>query len=405
MPHISKYIIPSCLILPMILHWILPWGIESRLYVKIANISLFVPDFLYVYYLYGQYLRDDFPVLPSARKNCILTIIFFILIYVLVCGVLKNIGYIDALMVNNLSFFWLVIVFIFNPLDKEQIQLTKPLMLFALVFLVLEVLLYSLGILHYTTAAHTALQGQDYGGVMRISTTVGAATGTAVIIGLLGAICLTAYRWATMRQQIIIIILTSFGVFFTMSRGTSLCWASFVLYFFYTNYFRNYTFSKRVKSILILAAGLAAFYYVGGFNPILNRYEHMKASEDATAGRGSKFEKSMRMIDESAPWGYGIGQVMPEKSIEKDFRTPHHFAPHNAYTLVWIELGWPGLVMFLLLIIALFSASDYRKPLFVYLILYFAINANTESVILDSEFAALSMFAFMTIIKYSTFAR
>ena len=395
MLNLKKYFIPGLFVLPMIIHWLMPWGIESKMYLSILGIKLFIPDFLYIIYIiYCLNPQNRRRSLSPLKKAFLFFIIYAIVAYSWLCLIFNGIEYVNSLIINNLSFVWFTALCIFLPLSKDEISRTKPFLFSALTLLVFEVIVYGLGIMHYSK-----LTGQDFNGVMRISTTIGAATGTAVIIGLLGAICLSLYSWS-IKGKIIVLLFSSIGIFYTMSRGTSLLWCMFIGYYFYVEYFRNFNSSQRRKSFCYIAIGVSVFYFVGGFDPILARFTHMEKSSDPTAERGGKFETSMKMIEESIPWGYGLGQVMPEKIIEEDFPAPHHFAPHNVYNLLAIELGWPGLFLFLLLFFILFKNIDYKSPLAIYLCLVFIINANTESILLDSEFAALILFAFMAITKY-----
>lgn len=400
MSGLKKYFIPACLILPMISHWILPWGIEFKLYLHIFGAYLYLPDFLYIIYLLSFVKNKRAPRLQLNRSLSIIFICFAIIIYTYTTNLLKGIGNTGWLIINNLSIVWLTLIFILFPLDKRQIEATKPLMLAALLILVVQVILYSLGILNYTTTDNHTLKGQDFGGIMRISTTIGAATGTAIVIGLLGAICVTVYSW-TQKWLIALFVLTSLGVFFTMSRGTSLIWGCFCIYYFYIYKLRHLGFTKKIKSILLITFAVGIFYGLGGFDPIINRTQHMEKSGDFSAGRENKSRISNRMIDESAPWGYGLGQVLPEKACEIDKLAPYHYAPHNMYYLICIELGWPGLLLFVLLFITLITGMYLKLPLSIYIIMVLLVNGNTETVLLDSEFSALLLFAIMSCTKYN----
>lgn len=300
---IKKYFMPSLVVIPMMLHWILPWSRELDLYIDLCGVSFFTPDFLYFLYFFLKERPSNMTAIITRRQACILVLILIsILCYSMVQLALKGIDYAATIIVNNLSFVWLTIIYLLRPLTPKELARTRPLMLFALLFLVGEVLLYGFGVLHYTSATNDELLGQDYGGIMRISTTVGAATGTAVVIGLLGAINLTIYK-LSMCSRIVLIVVSTIGVFFTMSRGSSLVWAIFLLIYFYMHFFKHYRFAKKVKSTIVLLVCLAAFNSLGGFTPILSRIEHMNSSDDVYASRDSKFEISKKMISESEPWG------------------------------------------------------------------------------------------------------
>ncbi|MCM1140952.1 MAG: O-antigen ligase family protein [Muribaculum sp.] len=402
MRKLKNYFLPGCLVMPMILHWLLPSGIETKLYIQLFGITLFIPDFLYIIYLilYNSNSNRNHPYLDSNRKKILAGFVFVIIVPITLILILKGVTYTFDLLTNNLSFIWLAVLFLCFPLSKKQIEFTRPFLSIALGILIIEVLIFSLGIMTYTTATGSSLKGQDYDGIMRISTTIGAATGTAVVIGLLGAVVLCTYRWSS-RAKILWMITISLGVYFTMSRGTSLVWTIFIAYYFYINYLKKNRRSQKIKYLFGFLIIVSIFYLSGGMNPILNRVEHMQHSGDASAGRNSKWDKSMRMIADSAPWGYGLGQVMPEKAIEMQYTTPHHFAPHNVYTLVSIELGYFGIVIFILFIIFLMSGTYYKSSLAIYLWFVWLINSNTESFVLESESMALIMFAIMTITRFS----
>lgn len=397
---LQKYIIPGCLVLPMISRWILPSGIEDRLYLSILGISIFIPDLLYVFYI-SDHLLSNRPQrhISINRQRFLIVFSIVTLCYVYLQLAFKGIYYVNDLIINNLSFVWLSLLFLLFPMSKKQLLLTKPFMTIALLLICVEVIIFSLGLMVYTTAAGNDLQGQDYGGILRISTTIGAATGTALILGLLSAVVLTVYNWRG-RVRLMLMTISTVGIFFTMSRGTSLVWSIFLCYYFYTNYIKYSSTKLKRKYTLIAVCCIGLFYLVGGFNPILNRVEHMQDSVDATAGRDSKMDKSLRMVEMSAPWGYGLGQVFPEKAIERTYKPPYLFAPHNGYALMAIELGYVGIVLFIIFVVFMMTGINYKNSLGFYIWLVWLINNNTESILLDSEAMALLMFGIMSITKY-----
>lgn len=398
----GKYFIPGICVLPMICHWLLPSGIEDfKCYLDIFGVKFFVFDFLYIIYIiYYNTKSSGKTCLSYGRKTRVVILCITIILYTILCLTFESVPNFMALIINNMSFVWFTLLFILAPLSKRQILLTKPFFVTALIILVCEVFIFSLGLMQYRSAVGTDLSGQDFDGFMRISTTIGGATGSAVIIGLLGAFCISIYEWNKL-EQIALIVLTSIGVFFTMSRGTSLVWIIYVIYFVYSTYLKHTRFSTKIKALLGATILLTGLYYVGIFRPIENRFEHMEQSSDFSAGRDDKLAISLKMIDESAPFGYGLGQVFPNKAVALNFNEPHHFAPHNMYMLIAIELGWSGLFLYILLIFCLMSQINYKNPLAVYLCLLFIINANTESVLTDSEYSALIIFAIMAITKFS----
>ena len=401
MSSVRNYIIPNLLTIPMALHWILPWGMEQQLYAG----SFFMPDLLIFYYIFKRLTRpNNRHSIGQHRKVALFIVCTAIILYVAILSVLKNINYTFPILIGNLSFVWYTVIYMFFPLNSEQIKYTKPVFIASLLILIGEVILYSSGILVYKTGAGNTLTGQDYNGFMRISTTVGAATGTALCIAIIGAITITLFSWKQW-QRWTLIVMSALGIFFTMSRGASLIWVLFVIWLFYRDYYKKAKLSVKIKSLIAFVIFTIVFYSAGAMDPLLDRNSQLLHSSSYTAGRSDKAVYSQRMIEIYAPWGSGPAQILPEKAIEKDYDPPHHFAPHNVYFLIMIELGYPGIILFIALFLLLFSGLDYRRNLSWFLLLVFSIGFNTESVVLDAEFASLILFGVMASSRYIKFSK
>lgn len=393
-----KYIFPNLLVFPMVSHWILPSGIEQQLYLWLFGVCFYLPNLCYLWYI-GAYKSQKriSVILHPGIKKWILIFCFVLLGYVLVGAMVNNIRGLGLILIDNLTFIYFPILFLLYPLDERQIERTKYLMVGALLILIAEVILFSLGIMHYTTDAGNTLEGQDYVGVMRISTTVGAATGTGLILLVLGVLSTSVYTMPK-KYKIALLILTTIAILFTISRGATISWLLYCAYYFYHYYFKHKKLRHKVYAALSVVVVLLALNNMGVFDPMYERSQQLGGLEDAT-GRNERMQKGLSIYEKSGKVGVGSGQVFPEKSIESKIKSPYLMAPHNVYIILLAEYGWLGTLLILSMLLMIFAHFDYRKPSSVFVWVFLAINFNTEGCILAAEFFSLLMFLCMVSIK------
>jgi len=395
-----NFIMPFLLFFPMISRWILPSGIESLLIVEYKFYSLYLPDLTLLIYLYlqrrfGSINKDLFNL--SFEKKFKL-IAFLLIGYAFIIGVANNNSEIILPITSCFSWLYLTIIFVFFPLSKEQIEISKYIMIPTLLFLCVEILLYSLGIIQYTSSSGKELEAQEYADIYRISTTIGAATGSALIIMILGIVCTTRYKIPKWLKFTIYII-TSVSILFTISRGAILTWTLYLILAFAIYFFSNGFTLKKYLFLFFLAGLLIEFNHLGVFEPLVQRTAQLSYDNQVESGRDVLRKKTMNIISESYYMGVGLGQVFPDKDVLNRIHSSHKTAPHNSYLIIFAELGFVGLVLFLFMLIMMSLYLDYSKAAFWAWVFLLLVNFNTEGVLLHSEFWSAVLFFYLNLEK------
>lgn len=392
-----REIVPSFLVMPMISHWILPAGLEMNLYLPILGIPFYLPNLFYLLYILSYPCIQDRTIETSrshfwAITFCILFWIAYILITLL--------NYAEPLLpiiFDAYPIVWIAPIMILYPLSENQLQSTKYVMLFSLLFLCFEIYLYATGTLTYRASAGNLLKGQEYaGGIMRISTTIGAATGTSVIVSWLGILCFSLYEFPSPIKWSLF-IMTVIAVFCTVSRGSIIAMSLYALYYVYVNYLNKSTFKTKFTAITSALVIIMGLNYFSVFDPIMDRNEQL--ATNISTGRDKHVEHSFKIIEKSKGMGVGAAMMFPEKSIQGIVVPKEREASHNVFLILAGETGIIGLILFLGTLLILLFNTDRNCSLHVFLWLALLVNFNTEGVILMSEFIALYIFMLMSIQK------
>lgn len=391
---------PSFLVIPMISHWILPAAIEMSLYVKILGIPFYLINLCYVLYVisypyFGNNDKCNLKVQFWTKYLCLLMCLVCLL-----TSLWNNSEPLLPILFNAYPIIWLVPIMILCPLSDNQIQSTKYIMTLTLVFLCAEIFLYATGTLTYRSAStNVILVGQEYaGGIMRISTTIGAATGTAIIIAWLGALCISIYNFPSLIRCILY-LLTTIAIFYTVSRGTIIVWIAYSLYCLYKYYLRYSSIKVKVISIVLTVAVVLGLNHFSIFDAVLDRNQQLTGN--TTTGRDAHIERSVKIIRDSKYLGVGASMMFPEKSIQEVVIPQKREAAHNVYLIVIGELGIIGLLVFVGIIVTMLTNVSNSNPLMIFIWLTLLVNFNTEGVVLMSEFMALFIFMLMVIQKHT----
>lgn len=388
-------ILSILLVLPMVSHWILPDSIETRFYLNILGLIFYVPNICYFFYIFlyskGKYRHD---VILSKITKFISVLLFcyatFQLISLLGLGRLDEIA---NILLCNFSFVYFPAVFLCFPLSSTQIDKSKGVIAFAAVFLSLQIILYGLGILTYTSATGNDLTNEQLAvaGVFRVSTTAGAATGTAAVICLLGILLTSFYKFSE-KTKVVLFVTCTIAIFLSMSRGAAISWSLYALLLLYSNYIKKKKSSTRIKAILVAFFIGIALFYSGVFNPI---YERTEQIEDITTGRESRFEAGFDVFMESSGFGVGAAQVFPDKSISKVIHAGFWMAPHNTYLIYLAEMGILGFLLIIFLYYQMAKRLKYDSAVSIMFLVVLLINLNTEGCFVNSEFLALFFFYYV----------
>ncbi|GAB7257507.1 O-antigen ligase family protein [Polaribacter sp. OB-PA-B3] len=374
------------LIAPIYLRLIAPESLEIKLTTNIFGYSFFLPEICFFLLPFVAPLKIN-----ALNKN-------FKLILLTLLGVF--LGYLSAVnggsseVTNNFlagtDFYGTLLVFLFFPLNKGNVKyLLKP--TFLLVTIIsLEIILYSFGILSY----EKELSGHDFGGISRISTTIAAATGTAVAYFLMSIIL---YTVMPIKLKKIFILIAVVVCSITLTRSVMI--VNVILLVFVFKRDKSVKLNKNKKffrflGIIILLIGLTfSFNKIGIIDSIASRNDSLEyGNVDVSNGRFRRWEASIAFFNESPILGTGANLVtMHKRARYAKVESKNLFSPHNAFILVLMERGIIGICIFLLIIYLLVKPIRIKKNSVqkIALLLSITILMNTEIVILFSEFTGL----------------
>lgn len=396
-----KKTIISCMpLVPTLFHWILPAGIENKMYIIFWGIiPFFIFNLCYLVYLsnYHMFEKKNIERIPQRVKT--LTVIFSILFlsYSLIQGICVGVDNLILQIMNNQALVYSLLLFILFPMSYDMIERTKFIVIPAAIVLGIEVILYSLGILQYSVD----LGSNELGGVLRISTTVGAATGTAVSLVMLGVIILY-YKSINIKFKFALIILLTVAIFFLQSRGSIALWSVYLVYFVYKQYLQHSHFKTKFRVFLICIVSVFILMKIGVFAPVLERQRLLVEDNNMFSGRDELKQKAMQAFIYSEGMGVGLGQTNYDKSlglvkINKSFS----IGVHNHYYCVLAELGFYGLILLVGYFLTFLTSLDVKSPIFIYVILLLSLTFSTEPIFVYAEFTYPAAFILMLSLKRS----
>lgn len=386
---IKESLISLLLVIPMFTHWLLPSGMESMLYYSMGIGYFYLPNVCYFIYLFSYKSLHNQVVYTRKQKTVFLFLIVILFLFSLFQILLsqdvdeKNETF---FIINNLSFVYLPFIFFCFPLDHNHIRSLRFYFLIVWFIICVEVILLSLGV---AIVGHDMTEGltADYAGVFRVHTTVGASTGTSVVVYIMG-ILLTSFFNYDKKISFVVIILTSIAVLYSVSRGAILAWGIYVVLFFYRDYFKKARFKWKIFYLIIALVSIVALYQYHFFDPIIARNE-MKDKSTMMSGRSELSQEALKVAEESNYMGVGPGNVFPDKSIIEEIKIRHYVRIHNLYLLYLAENGIIG-CFFILLILALsLRGLDYYQTYTWLLVAIFGISCSTEMIFAWAEFMPL----------------
>ena len=375
------------LIIPIYVRLILPEGLELRLTTNILGYSFFLPEICFFLLPFVAPLS-----IKTLSKN-------FSLIILTLLGVFF--GYLSAVnggsnqVINNFlagtDFYVTLLIFLLFPFRKEQLKFLLIPTVVLVVIIGLQIVLYSFGFLSY----EKELTSNDgFSGISRISTTISAATGTAVAYFLMSIIL---YSLISEKFKKIFILISVIVGSITLTRSVMI--ANAILLFFVFKRDKSIRLNKNKKffrflGILVLLVGLLfSLNKIGILDSVTSRNDSLESGNlDVSNGRFSRWESSFVFFNEYPILGSGANFVtMHKRARYAKVDSKNLFSPHNAFVLVLMERGIIGISLFILIMYLLLRPIRIKKNGVqkIALLLCVAILMNTEIVILFSEFAGL----------------
>lgn len=344
---------------------------------------------------YRTLVDEDVDVISYKVKITTIIFITTYLLYSFVHGVLNGVDDIGLLMINNQVLAYSLFLFILYPMDDDMIERTKYIVIPVAILLSVEVILYSLGILKYSLELHSEVSG----GVMRISTTIDAATGSTVVLVMLGVMVLY-YSDIIFYFRVSLLIFITISILFLQSIGGILVWSLYILYYFYVNYFKGHTFNYKTKNLILFFGVIFCLYKVDFFQPVMQRYNKLEESNNIGTGRDELLERAMDVYSESSGFGVGLGQTNYDKSLHLTrVKRSYPVGVHNYYMCILAELGFWGLFFLLFYLLSLIKHLNFNNPISFYTLLLFSITFCLEPIFTCSEFTCFAIFILMVSLK------
>lgn len=389
-------IIPSFLLIPFLSHWILPDGLESKFYIDFIGIPIYLIDLCYLIYIcnYGSLYCPKAYYSNLNIKFFVKLFAFSFVFYEIFLSFLTSNNDVVLKILGNNMFVFSALIFLHYPLSEKTIDKTKYVVIMTAVVVALEVILFSLGILHYDAD----LGNQEYGGIVRISSTVGAATGTAVALVILGTLIVSVYELKEITRWSLCLLITV-SIFFTISRGSICVWSIYLFFIIYRRYIQHSTLNKRIACLILCIITIFSLFKVDVFDPVLERQDNLSSTGNVATGRDDLQNEALYLYSISGGLGVGHGETNLDKSIKSLVVRSHPLGVHSLYYMILAELGIPGIFMLISFLLFIISKFDYRKLISYYSLLLIGLSFSSEPIFVFAEFAAPSFFVFSISLK------
>lgn len=379
------------LILPILLKWIFLETWEIRLTTHIFGYPLFLPELLYFL----------LPLVSPRRRKIHKPLIILALLglYYLLINCLLKVDPIETAILNfygGSDLFLFLFIFSLYPLEPKHITIVRWPILFGWSCICLEIFLFST-VLSYRGLEHY----QRFGEIARISTTIGAATGSAIVVFMLGAMLYQSFMDRRI-MSISILVITSLSIAFTLSRGALVAQVLFLA----AVVLRNLMPLSIKKILQVMLAVIFMSFVINFAANSINLYASMEErfaygikSGDITSGRDDRWKQTIDYISQDPIFGNGSCFIMLyERARYLDVKTRNLFSPHNSYLLCLVDYGWVGFAILFIVILymaILVPRTSYFSLLNLSLLINIFVLMNVEVVYFNAQYFVPLLFLFL----------
>ena len=352
----KDYIFVYLLIIPVICRWLFMVTLEEFFTISFFYYPLFIPEILFLF-LPFYYVRTN-----KLKKNKLIFLSIIGLFFVFLGLWVNDYNSIYLNFIGGTDFFITTFIVALFPLEKRHLKIIRWPILFSLFLLSLEVVLFS------TVLSYSGLEdAQSYGEIKRISTTVGGATGTSIIIFILSSIAFYLF-YGRKYIQLLILVASTLSILFTLSRGAIIAQLLFLLYYFLNNLKLNksiFKFLFMIVLLVIISIILNNKYQV--VSSVSQRIGNSVVSGDVTSGRTERFENAYSLFLNKPIFGNGSSSLVSydrAKAIKgSSVESLNSFSPHNFFLLILVDYGLLGFLLFGLILFEFIKISYQNKKL------------------------------------------
>ena len=387
----NDYIYVYILLIPVMCRWLFLDTWEENLTINFLEYPLFVPE---ISFFLLPFYHNKF----NSRFKKIAFISFLGLVYILLGCFANDIETVYLNFIGGSDFFVTTLIMALYPLDKRHFKIIRWPLLISLLLLGLEVFLFS------TVLTYKGLEGAlSYGALKRISTTVGASTGTGVIIFMLSSISYYCFFDKKFIQKIILVIST-IAIIFTLSRGAIIVQLLFIMYVALKK--------VRMKGRLDFLKFLALTFIIVIFSLKINekynvvsslteRVSNSIDSSDISSGRIDRYIMAYELFLQQPLIGNGSCSLNPySRARSLDVDSMYGLSPHNFYLLFLVDYGFFGFILLLIVLsrfLKISFASGKLNILNFSFILLLIVIMNIEIIFMTMNF--LFLFYLMALIS------
>lgn len=378
----KHYIFVYLLVLPIIYRWLFTETIEDYFTVSFFYYPLFIPEILFL-------LLPFFYVRTSRIKNNKLILLSFLGLLFVFLGLWANgCNSIYLNFIGGTDFYLTTIIVALFPLQKTHLKIIRWPILLSLILISIEVILFS------TTLSYSGLEDYNtYGQIRRISTTIGASTGTSIVIFMISSIAFYLFSGKKYIQLLILVFSTT-SILFSLSRGAIITQSLFIIYYMIINLKLNKVFFKYlifITSFILIGNLINKKYQI--LDSVNYRLVDAIESSDFSAGRLDRFDKSYSLFLQSPIFGNGSSYLVAyNRAMDiKDYKVEslNSYSPHNFFLLVLVDYGLLGLLIIGLILFHFVKISFQNKKINIlnfsfYLVLL--IFFNVEIVFMNIEY-------------------
>lgn len=365
--------------------FLLPITVKDKFSLMLGRVGIFIPELLMILIITLNR--------RIANHRLFLWGIFGIFYGLISCFWVRTF---DVGVIASLQFYLPILVVSLIPFSDRYIKWLRILITAIFILLCIETILYSLGILYY---GGIKLGGERFNEIVRIHTTMGAATAAGAVLFMLLVWCLELWKGVKLIPYALF-FMGFFAISITLSRGPFLmvCLMGLV--------YGGIVLKSRISSfnikmflsllVIFLSIWLMAYTSVG--EDILGAFEKRGLKDDRDVRRAA----AISVFENYVFTGIGVGQyISPERMQAKGVYGIGLTSPHNTYLLILAEGGVIGIIIFLAGLSTVFFEIVSRRlksPLTIGLVTILMIGMNVEIFYVDFRYALLlaSLFAWGT---------
>ena len=388
----KSFWVAFCLTFPVVAKIVLPSSLESLLEINIAGIPLFLPNIL-LFVFFANSIKN--------HGDLGLKVIFGVQVFFMLVGFLYN-SYsrnpLAFLLAGN-YYYYILLLGLYGRINNMERYWVCRIYTITLIFLGVQVVLLGLGFIKGFGAMVVADDAQQFGDFFRVGTTAGAATGTAAHLYMLTVICVILSESARWRY-----FLFAFGftaTLLTVTRGGAFAFFLYLLFWFYYK-IKEKRGGRKLKIIFCSVVAIAILYYIGVFNPLIERMTIKAQTESMFESREDRSGVALQLYQRADSKLLGVGIANIFRSTEM-----HHLgydnvaAPHNSYVQTLCEQGVIGLTLMILFWMVVIIKNRKNKAILMSLLPILLVIWNTESsvVVLSDFMVSISILLMMSLDK------